>query len=1392
MSNSKNAERLESFHLETNTAQSNGFIASFIRKVVGSATTNNTSDINGSNNVNQEPPEPAASSDSSASEIEHRQSEDSFSINDAASTVSSHIQQLWRNTPAVPSLAFLSTTQAAGINKKYWMKDEKVKECYDCKLNFNTFRRRHHCRICGQIFCHKCASSIVSGSRFGYQTELRVCNFCLLEPNDKAAHETHHATTLPSFDELGRNRYRSASISFPIPQDTSSMPGSTVGARTMSRPPSRPPSAGINQMKESPVSEFILDLPSAVSGSSVPRQMLSRSHAPFRKELENVEMAIEDVSKYAISPYLTDEGLPGSIAESWHHGPFSPINWEPSASDPNSPQTDSRRKTSDSKSFGFSPFFRQSVKSSSSSYLPPIHSELSVERADDKPANISALNLDLNSASQNHLALLLYQLLQQSGVQMAENWQKVILTMLLKVCSDLRPNIRGGDEIDLRNYVKIKRIPGGLISDSHLVSGVVATKQVIHKKMLKVLKKPRILLLTFALQYERVEKELISLEPLITQEREHIKNLVNRLVALSPDLIFVQKSISHIALEYLLEANITAIQNTKSSVLEFISRATQSDIIHSIDKLGMNPRIGTCKEFSFEQYTGDEIPGIRKTFIYLRGCEPQCVCTIVLRGASMEKLKLVKQIVDMMVFVVYSLKLETCLWQDQFAATPTTQNYLSPFEALNSLRNKSGDVLQAIRRCETLILSGSPHIQFPPPYLLINLHRKQIQASSAPVQNAAMPLASMEIKQPKGEESTDMSNIEDGEMSITINDTAQYVEASYLIELADSLSFFTQQNILVLFSNVCSGSTIPCLPHQEHMIEYYRDSDLTLGQFIEDTCYGSQFSCPIKSCDKPMLHHYRSYAHYDGRINVSVNSFPSPIAGMENCILMWSSCKICKQNTPFIPMSEETWKYSFGKYLELTFYHPHIYCRAITCTHDIHQDHFRYFAFNNLTVRIEYEQITLHEVFTPPMRRILNAGAIEKIRDGDVETLHGIISSYYDSILSRIDGFTFEVVSVVRQQAAREAMTELCKRAASEKKFLCQLLKQTTVSSLPLDRLCLNIVYKALQEKVQIWDNEFTEFVRIHLQSDPLDLRKATAKQFKRIFADRESSDVQAILSNSEPAAKAEDITYFMDKSKLPTLDVNPSLTNESNFQKMVDISRDFAIQSRELPLEGPSFPAVGSSPTKTYVQINYIPAALPPSNAPKDVLQNQQEVVNASDFDESTNGVMYPRIMPTPPIRRPKPGRQQVSIEEDFPAAGINTFSGVAANDDSPLSFSLKGPGERTSLIQTITNLWTGNLANFAPLAYPMYCYINYSTLKEHIFSDSLVIVREDEPSSIISYTMSVPPYKQALAYMRDDASDKLDLITSIGGIDVDDDIEDSMQRGTGMHIRYRNFNIT
>ncbi|KAL7572690.1 hypothetical protein ACA910_008965 [Epithemia clementina (nom. ined.)] len=39
-----------------------------------------------------------------------------------------------------------------------WQYDFMVKHCSGCRCEFNPLNRRHHCRLCGKIFCHNCSS----------------------------------------------------------------------------------------------------------------------------------------------------------------------------------------------------------------------------------------------------------------------------------------------------------------------------------------------------------------------------------------------------------------------------------------------------------------------------------------------------------------------------------------------------------------------------------------------------------------------------------------------------------------------------------------------------------------------------------------------------------------------------------------------------------------------------------------------------------------------------------------------------------------------------------------------------------------------------------------------------------------------------------------------------------------------------------------------------------------------------------------------------------------------------------------------------------------------------------------------------------------------------------
>lgn len=57
-----------------------------------------------------------------------------------------------------------------------WVDDSAVFSCKACKREFGLTRRKHHCRNCGDIFCHACSDNSMSLPSFA--KPVRVCDDC--------------------------------------------------------------------------------------------------------------------------------------------------------------------------------------------------------------------------------------------------------------------------------------------------------------------------------------------------------------------------------------------------------------------------------------------------------------------------------------------------------------------------------------------------------------------------------------------------------------------------------------------------------------------------------------------------------------------------------------------------------------------------------------------------------------------------------------------------------------------------------------------------------------------------------------------------------------------------------------------------------------------------------------------------------------------------------------------------------------------------------------------------------------------------------------------------------------------------------------------------------------
>ncbi|KAJ7955373.1 1-phosphatidylinositol-3-phosphate 5-kinase [Quillaja saponaria] len=75
-------------------------------------------------------------------------------------------------------------TEPSSVSRDFWMPDQSCRVCYECDSQFTIFNRRHHCRLCGRVFCAKCTANSVPAQSGEPRTSredwerIRVCNYC--------------------------------------------------------------------------------------------------------------------------------------------------------------------------------------------------------------------------------------------------------------------------------------------------------------------------------------------------------------------------------------------------------------------------------------------------------------------------------------------------------------------------------------------------------------------------------------------------------------------------------------------------------------------------------------------------------------------------------------------------------------------------------------------------------------------------------------------------------------------------------------------------------------------------------------------------------------------------------------------------------------------------------------------------------------------------------------------------------------------------------------------------------------------------------------------------------------------------------------------------------------
>ncbi|EXJ82806.1 T-complex protein 1 subunit gamma [Capronia epimyces CBS 606.96] len=253
---------------------------------------------------------------------------------------------------------------------------------------------------------------------------------------------------------------------------------------------------------------------------------------------------------------------------------------------------------------------------------------------------VEEVSIPVDTSSDKQMASLIKSSI---GTKTVSRYSDLMCSLALKAVRTVAQDQTSPQEIDIKRYARVEKIPGGEIEESRVLDGVMVNKDITHASMRRRIENPRIVLLDCPLEYKKGESQTNieitdedSWNRILHIEEEQVKKLCEAILAVKPDLVITEKGVSDLAQHYFVKAGVTALRRVRKTDNNRIARATGATIVNRVDDL-VESDVGTgCGLFEIEKI-GDEY------FTFLTKCKNPKACTILLRGPSKDILNEVER-----------------------------------------------------------------------------------------------------------------------------------------------------------------------------------------------------------------------------------------------------------------------------------------------------------------------------------------------------------------------------------------------------------------------------------------------------------------------------------------------------------------------------------------------------------------------------------------------------------------------------------------------------------------------------------------------------------------------------------------------------------------------------
>ncbi len=210
---------------------------------------------------------------------------------------------------------------------------------------------------------------------------------------------------------------------------------------------------------------------------------------------------------------------------------------------------------------------------------------------------------------------------------------KIVTEAVLSVYEE-----RDGKRVVDLDHVKIEKKEGGSLFDTQLIKGLVIDKEVVHPDMPRLVKNAKIALIERALEVKKPEisSKIRVVSPsqvgeFLKQEREMLRELVEKIAATGANVVFCQKGIDDVAQHFLARKGILAVRRVRKSDMEKLARATGANIVVNVKDISPSD-LGEAGLVE-ERRVGED------KMVFIEDCKNPKAVSILVRGGS-------KQMID--------------------------------------------------------------------------------------------------------------------------------------------------------------------------------------------------------------------------------------------------------------------------------------------------------------------------------------------------------------------------------------------------------------------------------------------------------------------------------------------------------------------------------------------------------------------------------------------------------------------------------------------------------------------------------------------------------------------------------------------------------------------------